>query len=283
VSIELSAKDLFKKSVSIRVIPAFAEAAARRQAWQTYISSRVVVAWISQYRWHTIFSPVGATQNFRTMKTLTIILGLLFVTAAFAQKNDILVQGEKKLNTDFKKYKTYGWLNADNPGGQIVQYIYEEPVANSNKRNKNGKDEYVVYSYGFFVPSEDPGMNKTLTEAIEYEMEGRGYKKSANPDLLVGYRILDHKSKIKGYSAPPTQVQSREVRQPKDTLTYAIVVGTVFLSMVDAKTGQMVWEGFASGVGKDNKAVDPARLKEAANLIFSKYEFRADKYTAGNK
>ncbi|HWA33122.1 MAG TPA: DUF4136 domain-containing protein [Cyclobacteriaceae bacterium] len=218
------------------------------------------------------------------MKTLTLFFALLLATAGFAQTKDITVQGEKKLNTDFKKYKTYGWLNMDNPGGQVVEYVYEEPVANSNKRNKSGKDEYVIYSYGFFIPSEDPSMNKTLTEAIDNEMEGRGYKQSANPDLLLGYRILDSKSKIKGYSARPTRVQSREVHQPSDTLTYAVKGGTVLLSMVDAKTGQMVWEGFASGVGKSNGMVnDPVRLREAANLIFSKFEFRADKYTAGNR
>ncbi len=225
------------------------------------------------------------------MKTLTAIFALLLVTAGFAQKSNITVQGEKKLNTDFKKYKTYGWMNTDGSNsnnGQVVEYIYEEPVANSNKRdkkNKEGKDEYVIYSYGFYIPSEDAGMNKTLTAAVEEEMEGRGYKKSANPDLLLGYRILDNKSKIKGYNAPPTTVQQHEVHQPKDTLTYAIKGGTVLVSMVDAKTGQMVWEGFASGVGNatDGMMNGPSRLKEAANLIFSKYAFRADKYTAGNR
>jgi hypothetical protein len=218
------------------------------------------------------------------MKTLTIIFAFLFITAGFAQTKDITVQGEKKLNTDFKKYKTYGWMNMDHQNGQVVEYIYEEQVPNSNKRTKKGKDEYVIYSYGFFVPSEDPAMNNTLTAAVENEMEGRGYKKSTNPDLLLGYRILDNNSKIKGYSAPATNVQSREVHQPEDTLSYAVKGGTVFLSMVDAKTGQMVWEGFASGVAKNNGMVnDQVRLKEAANLILSKFEFRADKFTTGNR
>jgi len=127
-------------------------------------------------------------------------------------------------------------------------------------------------------------MNNALTKAVESEMEGRGYKKSSNPDLLLGYRILDSKTKLKGYNAPATNVQSREVHQPQDTLSYAVKGGTVFLSMVDAKTGQMVWEGFASGVAQNNGMVnDETRLKEAANLILSKYEFRADKFTAGNQ
>src|SRR5882757_6694254 len=97
------------------------------------------------------------------MKTLKGIFALLLLTAGFAQAQKITVAGEKKLNTDFKKYKTYGWMSMDKPHGQVVEYIYEEPVANSNKRNKKGKDEYVVYSYGFFIPSDDPAMNSTLT------------------------------------------------------------------------------------------------------------------------
>jgi hypothetical protein len=222
------------------------------------------------------------------MKTLRNVLAILLLTAVFAQAQDITVQGDRKLNTDFKNYKTYGWLNMDKQNPQVVEYVYEEKVPNSDKRrskNKgNNKDEYVIYSYGFFVPSEDPAVNSTLTDAVENEMEGRGYKKSSNPDLLLSYKILDSKSKIKGYKNNPTRVPNGEVHQPADTATFAVKGGTVVLSMVDAKTDAVVWEGFASGVAKGSDTVnDKVRIKEAVNLIFSKYGFRADKYTAGNR
>jgi hypothetical protein len=216
------------------------------------------------------------------MKTIRYVFALLLMAVGFAQAQDITVQGEKKPNADFKKYKTYGWMNMDKQGGDVVEYVYEEQVPNSKQRRNKGKDEYVVYSYGFFVPSENPAVNNTVTSAIEYEMDARGYKKSSNPDLLLSYRVLDNKSKIKAYNAPPTKVAGGEVQQPQDTATFAVKGGTVLISMVDAKTDNVVWEGFASGVAKNNDSVnDEARIKTAVNQIFSRYGFRADKLTAG--
>jgi len=72
------------------------------------------------------------------MKTIKNVFVLLLLAAGWAQaqtqgsgqaqaqSKDITVQGEKKLNTDFKNYKTYGWLKSDqqNGQGQVVEYIY---------------------------------------------------------------------------------------------------------------------------------------------------------------
>jgi len=80
-------------------------------------------------------------------------------------------------------------------------------------------------------------------------MEGRGYRRDdVNPDLLVAYKIFDRSTQIKGFNAEPTTTTTSEVRQPQDTITYALKPGTVLITMVDAKTSQVVWEGYASGV-----------------------------------
>jgi hypothetical protein len=252
-------------------------------------------------------------KNFRN----TALLILLSAGGIFAQ--NITVQGEKKLNTDFKKYKTFTWMKDNAKTNQVIEYTYAEMVdptlskaskkaekkeekreeKNMTKgdkkmlkndikmgnRDKNG--ELVIYSYSFILPSEDSVINNAAINSVEDELEGRGYHKNdANPDLLVAYKIFDSRTQIKGFNAPPTElngVMTDEVRQPKDTVTYALKPGTVFISLIDAKTGKMVWEGFASGVAQSNDMInDKVRVKEAINLIFKKFEFRADKYSMNN-
>jgi hypothetical protein len=75
----------------------------------------------------------------------------------------------------------------------------------------------------------------------------------------------------------------KEIRQPQDTVTYAIKPGTLLITLIDAKTSSVVWEGFASGiVQRDELISDKIKVKEAVNLIFKKYEWRADKYAVNN-
>lgn len=210
---------------------------------------------------------------------------LMLLSAGFAYGQEITVQGDKKLNTDFKKYKTYGWLTND-LSDQLVAYTYEEvPVKSSANKGRKGDvkkgKNVIIYSYAFILPSSDEIINSTLTTSVESELDGRGYRKNqAAPDMYVAYKIFDQSTKIKGTAAEPVKVGSSEVRMAKDTISYALKPGTVFISLLDAKTSSVIWEGFASGISSNNDIIsDQAKVKEAINLIFKKYEFRGDKYS----
>ena len=237
------------------------------------------------------------------MKMLKNTFLIVLMSVGFAYGQEIVVQGEKKLNADFKKYKTYDWMDANKPHPQLIEYTYEEIIIptdaeinseknrKSSKNNKSKKEqsnnkEVIVYSYYFVLPSEDPTVNTTLTNAVEDEMGGRGYKQNpTNPDLLISYKIFDHTTKIKGYAedAPQLNHVGTEVRPSKDTVTYALKPGTILITLIDAKTSNVVWEGFASGIVQDYDIFnDKTKIKEAINLIYKKYEWRADKYSSLN-
>jgi hypothetical protein len=212
------------------------------------------------------------------MKRLKIAVLLLFVSVGYTYAQDITVQGETKVNTDFRKYKTFGWLQ-DSDHGPIYAYTYRafEPTTTG---------DVIVYSYSGIIPSADSLVNHTVRRAVDSELEGRGYKKaSINPDLLVTYRVFDRNTAIKGYNNDtPAKVGSQEVRQPEDTVTYRLEPGTLLISLIDAKTGQAIWEGFASGLASNGDIIDDkTKVKEATNLIFGKYKYRADKFTADTK
>ena len=231
------------------------------------------------------------------MKSLSIALLLGAVGLASAQT--VQVQGESKLNTDFSKYKTFGWAKEDKtPQSEqgFDVYTYQELVevpANKNSRGKNKsvtekkqdkrssqKPEVYAYSYNVIIPSSDAALNTTITSSIEDALEGRGYRNAVNPDLLVTYRVLERKAQFRGYKDDtPTRINSGEIREPSDTVTYALEPGTLMVALIDTKTSQLVWEGFASGLTNDSEfTTDETKVKQAINLIFEKYKYRADKY-----
>ena len=49
----------------------------------------------------------------KIMKTLRNTLLFLLLSAGYTYAQNIIVQGEKKLNIDLAKYKTFGWMDSD--------------------------------------------------------------------------------------------------------------------------------------------------------------------------
>ncbi len=135
--------------------------------------------------------------KFKHMKALRNISAILFLSVGFvhAQNKDITVEGEQKLNTDFEKYKTFGWLDDQKTKLRLVEYTYEETAdpsalpatsrrdrssasdikkSNAGKHHKKARnrDEVTVYSYLFVVPSENPVVIDAVISKVEDEMEG---------------------------------------------------------------------------------------------------------------
>jgi len=236
----------------------------------------------------------------KSMKITALLLGIAGLTYA----QDITVQGESMVNTDFSKYKTYTWakpdLTAQSEGFEI--YTVREDVVvpdskpgkgkmnktdrgtagkanHSKKDSKNTPVTVYSYSYDVIIPSSNALINSSITSSIEQELEGRGYRKDeVSADLLITYKVLEQKAHFKGYNNDnPEVVGGKEVRQPQDTATYELKPGTLMINLIDTKTSKVVWNGFASGVGdKSFITTDEMKAKEAVNLIFAKYKYRAD-------
>ena len=163
---------------------------------------------------------------------------------------NVVVDAEKKLNTDFSKYKTYTWAS------QV-----------DNKLDP-----------GFYFLN-DLELKERIRTAVSSEMDGRGYTFTRNsPDLIVNFRVFDKPAKIEGYTGYGTTYFGNEVREPEDQKTFDVQAGSIVVNLIDTKTGQSVWRGLASGLTSENGFDrDHNKIKEAMNLIFGKYEYRADK------
>lgn len=226
------------------------------------------------------------------MKVLKIIALLLLAATGLAQAQEVTVKGNTKLNTDFSKYKTFTWANIDataQPESGYYIYSYsEQPIVTVQSKDKNGKTVTTqvptpyAYSYNVIIPASNAVVNASVKSALQEELEARGYRESPTKgDLLVLYRVLEKKARMKGYiDDNPTVISTREVRTPSDTTTHVVEPGTLIISLIDSKTSENVWDGFASGLVKENTFIaDENKIKEAVHLIMEEFKYRGDKVT----
>ncbi len=184
------------------------------------------------------------------MKSLIIAAAMLLM-ASLTQAQNVTVDAEKKLNFDFSKYKTFAWAS------QV-----------DNKLDP-----------GFYFLN-DLELKQRIRDAVKSELEGRGYKYQRRaPDLIVNFRVFEKPTTIKGYTGYGTTYFGKELRDPEDQKTFDVKAGSIIVNLIDVKTGQAVWRGLASGITSDNGFDrDQNKIKQAVNLIFEKYAYRADKY-----
>ena len=226
------------------------------------------------------------------MKTLSIIfLALIASASAWAQQ----AMGNSKVNTDFGKYHSFTWAQKDStivgPGGYDIYYFETDPM-NNNQRpadNKSARDksarvnamEPYAYSYALIIPSRDEAANGVIMDAISNELEGRGYREDqASGDLIVSYQVLDKKAQLHGYNNddPITLSSGEQVRTAEDTTVFALEPGTLLITLIDAKTSHVVWDGFSKDlVSNDAFTTDEVKLKEAVHNVFQQFKYTADK------
>jgi hypothetical protein len=144
--------------------------------------------------------------------------------------------------------------------------------------NENKPSGY-VYSYTMIIPARDEATNDAIRDGISNELEGRGYRDGGSEaDLIVSYQVLDQKATLHGFNNDdPAKAGGQEVRQPSDTATFALEPGSLIVSLIDAKTSEMVWHGWSSGLIENRSFLtDEAQLKEAIHEIFEEFKHKAD-------
>ena len=196
------------------------------------------------------------------MKNLSkILFSLLFLFSCTSSEN-IIVNSDKDLDTDFKQFKTFAWASH---------------AANSDT--------------DFF--SKDKLLKEELRDAIMHEMKAKGYQYESNdPDLIVNFRVFDKDTEYIGYTGvykddeywSPTEIRKEmiglipdaEVRNSDDKKVYYLKEGTILIDLLNAKTSQLVWTGYASGIydGNPLQQSDLRKVDDAVAKIFEEYDYR---------
>lgn len=166
--------------------------------------------------------------------TLIGIAGLALATSGYAQ--DISYDYDK--TTDFTQLKTYAWVRWTNVSDELN--------------------------------------HKRIVDALEAQLAAKGLVKveaSANPDVLVAYHTSFSKdleingsaSGWGGYRFGPSRTGSARVQE--------VVIGTLIVDMVNAKTNTIAWRGVAAKELDANASPEKRdkNINKAAEKLFKNY------------
>lgn len=186
------------------------------------------------------------------MKRLLMgVCAMLVVTAVSAQS--ITVNSEHAENVDFSNYKTFDW--ADQVDNQLDSGVY-------------------------FL--NDLIFKAQIREAVRNEMMAVGYEFSdQTPDLVVNFRVFDEATTIRSAEDYGSQYWAgANYRDISEKVSYDIEPGTILISLIDRKSGGIVWHGFASGLIKEEQFIkDEGTVIQAVNMIFEEYNRTASGIT----
>lgn len=186
-----------------------------------------------------------------TLKMLAVPAAAL-LAAGCASGPDL--RSDYDRSADFGEYETYNFFEDAGPGNSNYQTLFSQYVQ----------------------------------EAIDKEMQARGYRKSDDPDLLVNFNaILKDKTRVTTSPAPSYGVGYYGYRggfydpwygygYAQETHVSQYTEGTFNIDLVDAEEKRLVWECVGVGrVTEDDLDNIREKVYEAVPKYFEKYPFRA--------
>lgn len=178
-------------------------------------------------------------------------LGLIMSGLLLVQCSPILtVQTDYDREADFNEYRTFYW--SDDFQNQNSEGATNEPLF-----------------YNTLV-------KKRLKQAIQRELEGKGYTLSAdNPDLLVGSQVVVEERNTTGNNYPYYPFYFGYYGGFNGTTTNSQKEGDVVVNLIDRTQKQLVWQGYASGVLEMDTEDRQEEINQAVTLILSEYNHRA--------
>jgi len=185
-------------------------------------------------------------------KFLLITFSLFFYYFATAQVN---VGADKSLNVSINDYSTYGW---------------------TTNIDKIPTDAIFIGANGVYVFNNE-SVRSRIKSAIEYELSAKGFKKSENnPDILVLFLVTEQPATLRTYNGYQIINGGLDtVRTADNVQNTSIDAGTLLINILDAKSGKVAWQGYASGILKPGMVNDETKVREAVSSIFKQFNFKA--------
>jgi hypothetical protein len=156
------------------------------------------------------------------------------------------------ITADFKNIKTYKWT-AD------IDNIPKDAIF-------VGPNNVLIFN--------NESTREKIKNAIRYELDSRGYKAAVgNPDMLISFSILEQPGSLRTTNGYVTLGSGEKVRT-EDNVTYTDVkAGTLIINFMDAKSGKLIWQGFASGILQADQVNDEAKVRQAVSTVFNQFKY----------
>ena len=179
-----------------------------------------------------------APLNFLKKPLLALVFGLSACSA-----NEQLTQTDQKTGTNFALYKTYNFM---------------DEVA----RNDSA---FIGTGTGIF----------DLKHAVTQELERRGYRKAAQPELWVNIGLIT-RQRVQTRQAN-FQTDARYIGQrnyhwdDRDVPVGQYDEGTATIELVDAARKELVWQGTTVQVFSKNPARSAKQIDKAVEAVFDRF------------
>ena len=184
-------------------------------------------------------------------KTIVFLACSLFYLASQAQ---VQVGADNSFKTSLNEFSTYGWSSAINkiPSSKIFVGPNGVLVFNNNS------------------------LREKIKNAVAFELSAKGYKKDeTKPGILVMFRVTEQPGTLTTYNGYQTIDGFDKVRTPQNVEHTKIDPGTLMITLVDAKSDKVAWQGYASGILKPDMINDNMKVREAVSDIFQKFHVKA--------
>jgi len=175
-------------------------------------------------------------------------LAIVFLLASCAPTAHV----EKDDNTDFSHYKTFAWVEKDKHAkNDLSEQKIRQAVSNELEKSagwrENTRNPDVLLSYDVLVErstrnSSDPVYSRPFTRTF-YNPYSRKFFNVYYPSQFMGYDNY--------------QVPTRE--------------GTVTVTMTDANTEKMVWQGWSTDE-VDSRHMSTKEIQSSVRAIFRKFD-----------
>jgi len=185
-----------------------------------------------------------------------LLLMLLFISGSyFVKAQQVEVGADKSFSANISDYKTYAW---------------------STDIDKIPSDKIFIGPNGVLVFNNESAREK-IKEAIQYELTSRGYKmQSGNADMIVTFMVLEQPGTLQTYNGYKMLYNGLDsTRTPGNIEKVSVEAGTLLINLIDAKSGKVAWQGYASGILKADMINDQAQVREAVRRIFDQFKFKA--------
>lgn len=169
----------------------------------------------------------------------------------------VTVGADQSLKVSLNDYSTYAWTAGI---------------------DKIPEDQVFIGLNGVYIFNNESVRSK-IKNAIEYELSAKGYQKSeANPDMLVLFLVTEQPGTLRTYNGYQIVNGGLDtVRTEENVQKTHIDAGTLLINLIDAKSGKVAWQGYASGILKPDMINDDSKVRAAVSSIFSKFDYKANK------
>ena len=184
-----------------------------------------------------------------------ILLLFAFTALSFAVKAQVKVGADNSFKALINDYKTYSWT-------QDIDQIPQSQIF-------AGPSGVLIFN--------NESVRSRIKSAIEYELSAKGFKKSENnPDILVLFLVTEQPATLRTYNGYQIINGGLDtVRTADNVQNTSIDAGTLLINILDAKSGKVAWQGYASGILKPGMVNDETKVREAVSSIFKQFNFKA--------